>query len=100
VSDTDLFVAMVNPVFTTPVYHDGREEGDPTMMGLMLFAAAANAPMMLARADEAQWHLFVRASLERQAPPRDARLRQLEGVVRRLGAERAPVQQVAGPAGL
>jgi hypothetical protein len=65
----------------------------------MLFAAAANAPVMLARADEAQWRLFVRASLQRQVPPRGSRLRQLEGVVRRLGAERTAVQ-VAGPSGL
>jgi len=69
------------------------------MMGIMLFAAAANAPVMLARADEAQWRLFVRASLQRPSPPRGGRLRQLEGVVRRLGAER-DVQRVEGPAGL
>ncbi|HEX8241466.1 MAG TPA: hypothetical protein VF574_17150 [Allosphingosinicella sp.] len=69
------------------------------MMGLLMFAAAANAPVMLARADEAQWRLFVRASLQRPAPPRGSRLRQLEGVVRQLGAERnAP--RLAGPAGL
>lgn len=90
---------MVNLLFTVPVYHGGREEGDPTMMGIMLFAAAANAPVMLARADEAQWRMFVRASLQRPAPPRDARLRQLEGVVRRLGAEQE-AQRLAGPAGL
>jgi hypothetical protein len=91
---------MVNPLFTLSVYHDGRDEGDLTMMGLMMLAAAANAPVMLARADEAQWRLFVRASLQRPPPPRGARLRQLEGVVRRLGAEQAPTEQLAGPAGL
>ena len=77
-----------------------RNEGDLTMMGMLMFAAAAaNAPVMLARADEAQWRMFVRASLQRQAPPRGARLRQLEGVVRQLGAERE-AQRLAGPAGL
>jgi hypothetical protein len=92
---------VVNPLFTLPVYYDGRKEGDLTMMGILMFAAAANAPVMLARADEAQWRLFVRASLQRPAPPRGARMRQLEGVVRQLGAERgAPVQRLAGPAGL
>jgi hypothetical protein len=69
------------------------------MMGMLMFAAAANAPMMLARADEAQWRMFIRASVQRPAPPRGTRLRQLEGVVRRLGAERN-AQQLAGPAGL
>ena len=69
------------------------------MMGLMLLAAAANAPVMLARADEAQWNLFVRASLERQAPPRGSRLRQLQGTVRALGDDRRGAQ-VAGPSGL
>ncbi|HEU0099582.1 MAG TPA: hypothetical protein VFQ67_12510 [Allosphingosinicella sp.] len=66
---------------------------------LMLASAAGNAPVMLARADEAQWRLFVRASLQRPAPARGSRLQQLEGVVRRLGAERE-AQRVAGPAGL
>ncbi|MET1111150.1 MAG: hypothetical protein ABWX67_06455 [Allosphingosinicella sp.] len=68
------------------------------MIGIMLFAAA-NAPVQLARADEAQWRMFVRASLQRSAPPRGSRLQQLEGVVRRLGAERE-AQRLAGPAGL
>ncbi len=90
---------MVNPLFTLPVYHGGREEGDTTMMGILMFAAAANAPVMLARADEAQWRLFVRASLQRPAPPRGARLRQLQGTVRALGDDRRGVQ-VAGPSGL
>ena len=69
------------------------------MMGLLMFAAAANAPVILARADDAQWRLFVRASLQLPAPPSGSRLRQLEGVVRRLGAERS-AQRLAGPAGL
>ena len=90
---------MVNPLFTLPVYHGGREEGDLTMIGIMLFAAAANAPVQLAARDEAQWRMFVRASLQRQAPPRGSRLQQLEGVVRRLGAERE-AQRLTGPAGL
>lgn len=68
-------------------------------MGMLMFAAAANAPVMLAARDEAQWRLFVRASLQRSAPPRGSRLRQLEGVVRGLGAER-DAQRLAGPAGL
>ena len=69
------------------------------MMGMLMFAAAANAPVMLAAGDEAQWRMFVSASLQRPAPPRASRLRQLEGVVRRLGTERRDVQ-VAGPSGL
>lgn len=69
------------------------------MMGMLMFAAAAtNAPVMLARADEAHWRLFVRASLQRPAP-RGTRLQHLQGVVRQLGAER-DAQRLAGPAGL
>lgn len=90
---------MVNPPFTNSVYLAGREEGDPTMMTILMFAAAANAPVMLAARDEAQWRLFVRASLQRPPPPRGTRIRQLEGVVRRLGAEPRDLQ-VAGPSGL
>jgi hypothetical protein len=75
------------------------EKGDPTMMGILMFAAAASAPVQLASRDEAQWRMFVRASLQRQAAPRGSRLQQLEGVVRRLGAER-DAQGLAGPAGL
>jgi hypothetical protein len=67
----------------------------------MLFAAAANAPVVLASRDEAQWRMFVRASLQRPAAARGSRLQQLEGVVRRLGIEpRAPAQKLAGPSGL
>jgi hypothetical protein len=92
---------MVNLLFTLPVYHGWREEGDPTMMGIMIFAAAASAPVVLASRDDAQWRMFVRASLQRPAAPRGVRLRQLEGVVRRLGAEpSAPAQRLAGPSGL
>jgi hypothetical protein len=65
----------------------------------MMLAAAANAPVILARADEAQWRMFVRASVERSASPRDSRLRQLEGAVRRLGTDQE-AQRLAGPAGL
>jgi hypothetical protein len=90
---------VVNPLFTLPVYHGEREEGDLTMMGIMLFAAAANAPLQLASRDEAQWRMFVRASLQRPAAPRGSRLQHLEGVVRRLGAE-LDAQRLAGPAGL
>ena len=69
------------------------------MIGIMLFAAAANAPVQLAARDEAQWRMFVRSSLQRPAAPRGSRLQQLEGVVRRLGAE-GDTQRLAGPAGL
>jgi hypothetical protein len=68
------------------------------MMTILMFAAAANAPVMLAGRDEAQWRMFVRTSLQRPAP-RATRLRQLEGVVRRLGMERDD-RRLAGPAGL
>ncbi|HYI40609.1 MAG TPA: hypothetical protein VE053_09850 [Allosphingosinicella sp.] len=69
------------------------------MMGILMFAAAANAPVMLASRDEAQWRLFVRTSLQRPAAERGTRLRQLEGAVRRLGTEQ-DAQRLAGPAGL
>ena len=90
---------MVNPLFTLPVYHDGLEEGDPTMMTLLMFAAAASVPVQLASRDDAQWRIFVRSSLQRPAAARDSRLKQLEGVVRRLGSER-DAQRLTGPAGL
>ena len=69
------------------------------MIGMVMLAAAANAPVMLAARDETQWRTFVRASLQRPAPTGGSRLRQLEGAVRRLGADRLDVQ-VAGPSGL
>ncbi len=69
------------------------------MIGMLMLAAAANAPVMLAAKDEAQWRMFVRTSLQRPPPPRDSRLRQLEGAVRRLATERE-AQRLAGPAGL
>jgi hypothetical protein len=64
------------------------------MIGIAMLAAAAHAPVLLASNDEAQWRLFVRASLQRPgvvAPGgRPAsRLLQLQGVVRRLGDDRA-----------
>lgn len=70
------------------------------MIGIALLAAAAQAPVLLARNDEAQWRLFVRASLQRPATgARGAsRLRQLQGVVRNLGDDRRP--EVPGPSGL
>jgi len=71
------------------------------MIGIALLAAAAQAPVLLASNDEAQWRLFVRASLQRPAVQggRDAsRLRQLQGVVRNLGDDRR--SQVPGPSGL
>lgn len=89
----------VNPPFTLSVYHGGREEGDLTMIGILMLAAAASAPVQLASRDEAQWRMFVRSSLQRPAAPRGSRLKQLEGVVRRLGVERE-AQRMAGPAGL
>ena len=69
------------------------------MVVIMLFAAATNAPVMLARADETQWRLFVRASLQRSAPSGGSRLRQLQGTVRALGDDRRGLQ-VDGPSGL
>jgi hypothetical protein len=76
----------------------GAKRGS-TMIAILMLAAAANAPAMLARADEAQWRMFVRTSLERRAAPRGSRLRQLQGTVRALGDDRRGVQ-VAGPSGL
>lgn len=93
---------MVNTLFTNPIYHKGWEEGDPTMIGIALWAAAsANAPVMLAASDEAQWRRFVRASVQRPAAPAPSRLRHLQGVVRRLADDRAPGEpRSAGPHGL
>jgi len=69
------------------------------MIGIMFFAAAANAPVQLAARDDTQWRMFVRASLQRPAPPRGSRLQQLQGTVRALGDDRGRVR-VAGPSGL
>lgn len=69
------------------------------MIGMALMAAAAaQAPVLLARNDEAQWRRFVRSSLQRPAPAasRPSRLLQLQGVVRRLPDDRAE----PGPYGL
>lgn len=89
---------MVNPLFTLSVYHDGQG-GSSIMIGILMLAAAANAPVMLAAGDETRWRMFVRASLQRPAPARSSRMRQLEGSVRRLGAEQE-TPRLAGPAGL
>lgn len=70
------------------------------MIGIALLAAAANAPVILAANDEAQWRRFVRASVQRPAAPvarAPSRLLQLQGVVRRLDDRAAPA---AGPYGL
>jgi hypothetical protein len=66
---------------------------------MLMFAAAANAPAMLAARDEAQWRMFVRASLQRTMPARESRLKQLQGTVRALGDDRRGAE-VAGPSGL
>jgi hypothetical protein len=69
------------------------------MMTILMLAAAANAPVTLAR-DDAQWSLFVRTSLQRQAAAPGARLRQLQGTVRALGNDSLGGTEVAGPSGL
>jgi hypothetical protein len=70
-------------------------------MAFLAAAAAAQAPVLLASRDEAQWRLFVRASVQSRPTPRGVRLKQLQGVVRELGIEQdASVQRLAGPAGL
>ena len=70
------------------------------MIGIAILAAAAQAPVLLARNDEAQWRLFVRASLQRPATEARgaSRLRQLQGVVRSLGDD--PRSGIEGPSGL
>ena len=76
------------------------------MIGIAMLAAAVQAPVLLASADEAQWRLFVRASLHRPATPaarmRDgSRLMQLQGAVRRLAPEyEREARRLAGPSGL
>jgi hypothetical protein len=62
-------------------------------------AAAAQAPVQLAANDEAQWRRFVRASVQRPAAA-PSRLLHLQGVVRRLGDDRAGQPRAAGPYGL
>lgn len=71
------------------------------MIGLMMIAAAAQAPVQLASNDEARWRMFVRASLQSPAPAEgdNSRIRDLEGVVRRLRDDRERLR-VAGPSGL
>ena len=73
------------------------------MIGIALLAAAAQAPVLLASNDDAQWRLFVRASLQspRGSAPRGrdaSRLRQLQGVVHSLGDDRRA--EIPGPSGL
>lgn len=70
------------------------------MIAIALLAAAANAPVILAANDEAQWRRFVRVSLQRPAPPVPTRLLHLQGVVRRLDGDRTARSQAAGPFGL
>lgn len=70
------------------------------MIAIALLAAAAQAPMILAANDEAQWHRFVRASVQRPAGRAPSRLLQLQGVVRRLDDDRSGRGQAAGPYGL
>jgi len=69
----------------------------------MMIAAAAQAPVQLASNDEARWRMFVRASLESPvataAPEGNSRIRELEGIVRRLRDDRERLR-VAGPSGL
>ena len=69
------------------------------MIGIALWAAAANAPVRLAAHDEVQWRRFVRASVQRPAAAPPSRLLHLQGVVRRLD-DRAARGQAAGPFGL
>lgn len=78
------------------------EEGNLTMIAIALWAAAANAPVILAANDEAQWRRFVRASVQRPAAPAargPSRLQHLQGLVRRLDDDR-PGRFAAGPYGL
>ncbi len=71
------------------------------MMGMMILAAAAgHSPALLASRDEAQWRMFVRATLQRPAARPATRLQQLHGVVRRLGDDSGRTQRPGGPAGL
>ena len=76
------------------------------MSGIAIYAAAAaaNAPVMLASRDEAQWRLFVRASVQSPPAPRlrgGSRLMQLQGAVRQLGDEyEREARRLAGPSGL
>jgi hypothetical protein len=79
------------------------KRGILTMIAIaLLAAAAANAPVMLAANDEAQWRRFVRSSVQRPAAPSargPSRLLHLQGVVRRLDDDRT-ARSAAGPYGL
>ncbi|MFL6845572.1 MAG: hypothetical protein ACJ8ER_11910 [Allosphingosinicella sp.] len=69
------------------------------MIGLLMMAAAAQAPVQLARNDEAQWRLFVRASLETRPtrPSAHSRVRELEDALRGLSDTQGGID---GPKGL
>jgi hypothetical protein len=72
------------------------------MIGLMILAAAAQAPVQLASNDEARWRMFVRASLQSPMPAAEgdtSRMRELADIVRRLRDDRERLR-VAGPSGL
>ncbi|MBV8686461.1 MAG: hypothetical protein JOZ90_09185 [Alphaproteobacteria bacterium] len=71
------------------------------MIGLMILTAAAQAPAQLASNDEARWRMFIRASLQSPpaAEPDRSRIRELEGIVRRLRDDRDRLR-IAGPSGL
>ena len=68
------------------------------MIAIAFLAAAAQAPVMLASNDEAQWRRFVRASVQRPAARAPSRLRQLQGVVHGLSDDRRA--KIPGPSGL
>jgi hypothetical protein len=71
------------------------------MIAIAFLAAAAQAPVILAANDEAQWRRFVRTSLQRPAGRPPSRLLQLQGVVRRLDDDRSGSSpSAAGPYGL
>jgi hypothetical protein len=76
--------------------------GDKDMIGLAMIAAAARGPVLLARNDELQWRMFVRASLEAPAPAPHAsvRVRQLEDTLRGVTDSRVRMSRVKGPTGL
>jgi hypothetical protein len=73
------------------------------MIGLALIAAAAQGPVLLARNDEVQWRMFVRAGYEAAAPERarpTARLRELEEALHGLTDRTQRPASIKGPTGL
>jgi hypothetical protein len=74
------------------------------MMAFVAAAAAAQSPVLLASRDEAQWRLFVRASVQSRPAAgsrKGSRLMQLQGAVRQLGDEyEREARRLAGPSGL